>query len=281
MAKKRTARQKAILRRNIFFSVCIVGLIAVIAAVFFGIKALIKKDKPTSSTKQATVSSQKKTTFPDSSRISSDTESAEETVSKTPDGLDPAYSNLLLVNGKNPLPQNYNYGANLTTIPDSYINGSLKQIDKDVWPYMKAMLDAARKDGVDLAVWSPYRDYATQNMLFQKQVARQKTADPTLTDEEAEIKAATVVARPGTSEHHTGLAADFNMADDQFKTTSMYAWMTEHAEDYGFIMRYSEEKQSITGVIPESWHWRFVGINVAKEMNRSGLSLEEYVAQHN
>ncbi|MEE1054018.1 MAG: M15 family metallopeptidase, partial [Acutalibacteraceae bacterium] len=89
--------------------------------------------------------------------------------------------------------------------------------------------------------------------------------------------AATVVARPGTSEHNTGLCADFNMASDTFETTPMYEWMCENAENYGFILRYPKEKQDITGVIYESWHWRFVGINTAKEMNNLGLTLEEYI----
>ena len=181
----------------------------------------------------------------------------------------------MLVNGENPLPEEYDYEGNLTTIPDEYINGSLKQIDKDVWPYMKAMIDAAWADGVKLFVWSPYRSYSTQNMLFKKQVDRQIAKG--IPADKAEQEAATVVARPGTSEHHTGLAADFNMADDKFETTEMYAWMQQHAADYGFIMRYSGEKQEITGVIHESWHYRFVGINNAKEMNRLNMCLEEYV----
>ena len=286
MARKRSARQKAILRRRIFFAGCIAVLLLIVVAVMAGVKMLTgNKDKPSSGagtvSETAQVSSQKPTVSDESSPEQSSVPSEAQTVAKTPDGLDPDFSKLLLVNGEHPLPENYDYKGNLTTIPDSYINGSLKQIDKDVWPYMKAMLDAARKDGVNLAVWSPFRDYATQKMLFQKQVDRQKAADPTLTDEQAEIKAATVVARPGTSEHHTGLAADFNMADDKFETTPMYTWMKEHAEEYGFIMRYSKEKQPVTGVIHESWHWRFVGINVAKEINRSGLCLEEYLEQRN
>ena len=137
------------------------------------------------------------------------------------------------------------------------------------------MIDAAWADGVKLYVWSPYRSYAIQNMLFQKQVNRVKTAD--MTTEQAEELASTVVARPGTSEHHTGLAADFNMADDRFEQTEMFAWLQEHAADYGFIMRYAGDKQAITGVIHESWHYRFVGINTAKEINRLGMCLEEYL----
>ena len=119
----------------------------------------------------------------------------------------------------------------------------------------------------------PYAIAQLENdMLFQKQVNAQGG------DEE---KAATVVARPGTSEHNTGLCADFNMADDAFESTSMYTWMCENAEDYGFILRYPKGKEHITGVIYESWHWRFVGINNAKEINELGVTLEEYIEMKN
>ncbi|MGI6280152.1 MAG: M15 family metallopeptidase, partial [Acutalibacteraceae bacterium] len=189
--------------------------------------------------------------------------------------LDAAYTNLFLVNGKNPLPENYEYGKNLITIESKYKNGQLDQIDKDIWPYMKAMIEAAWADNVDLKVWSPYRSYETQKMLFENQVNR--NLNKGLSRAEAEAQAATVVARPGTSEHHTGLAADFNMASDAFENTKMYEWLKENAADYGFVMRYAKEKQPITGVILESWHWRFVGINAAKEMNELNMCLEEYV----
>ena len=211
----------------------------------------------------------------DASEVSSEQSSTPSYPATGPNGLDANYTKLLLVNGENPLPEDYDYEGNLTTIPDKYINGSLKQIDKDVWPYMQAMIEAAWADGVKLYVWSPYRSYSTQNMLFKKQVDRQIAKG--VPADKAEDEAATVVARPGTSEHHTGLAADFNMADDKFETTEMYTWMQQHAADYGFIMRYSGEKQEITGVIHESWHYRFVGINAAKEMNRLNMCLEEYV----
>ena len=266
-------RHKAIVRRRIFVSVCTVILAAVILLIAFAVNAVIsggEKDNTPSDT-----SSLQSGSVSDVSDVSSEESSVPSYPATGPNGLDANYSNLLLVNGENPLPEDYDYEGNLTTIPDNYINGSLKQIDKNVWPYMKAMIDAAWADGVKLYVWSPYRSYDTQNMLFQKQVNRRiQSGTPA---DKAEAEAATVVARPGTSEHHTGLAADFNMADDKFETTEMYRWMQEHAADYGFIMRYSGEKQSVTGVIHESWHYRFVGINTAKEMNRLDMCLEEYV----
>ena len=157
----------------------------------------------------------------------------------------------------------------LVEIDPQYRNNNyVTQIHKDVYPYITAMVAAAQADGVNLKVWSPFRSYAIQNDLFQKQVDRVGG------DEE---KAATVVARPGTSEHNTGLCADFNMASDTFESTPMYTWMCENAEDYGFILRYPKDKQNVTGVIYESWHWRFVGINNAKEINELGVTLEEFI----
>lgn len=272
-------RHKAIVRRRIFLSVCAVILAAVILLIVFAVKAVMSGgEKDNNSSEVISLQSESVSDVSDvsvASEVSSEQSSTPSYPETGPNGLDANYTKLLLVNGENPLPEDYDYEGNLTTIPDKYINGSLKQIDKDVWPYMQAMIDAAWADGVKLYVWSPYRSYSTQNMLFKKQVDRQIAKG--VPADKAEDEAATVVARPGTSEHHTGLAADFNMADDKFETTEMYTWMQQHAADYGFVMRYSGEKQSITGVIHESWHYRFVGINAAKEMNRLNMCLEEYV----
>ncbi len=282
MANK-TARQKAIARRRIFLSLCAVILIAVITLVVFTVNALLKaSDGDKGSSDISAPSSSDGSSEAISSGSSSDTSSLPAT---GPHGLDANYSKLLLVNGEHPLAEDYDYEANLTTIPNEYLNNTWfqqigGQIDKDVWPYMKAMIDDAWADGVELYVWSPYRSYNTQKDLFDNQVQR-CIANGTPAGEQAEAEAATVVARPGTSEHHTGLAADFNMADDKFEQTDMYAWLQENAENYGFIMRYSAEKQPETGVIHESWHYRFVGINVAKEINDLDMCLEEYLEYKN
>ena len=144
---------------------------------------------------------------------------------------------------------------------------------------MQAMIDAQRETQTDAKNWlyvrSPYRSYDTQKMLFNNQVKR--WLDSGLSQADAETKAATVVTRPGTSEHNTGFSADFNIAEDSFESTPMFTWMQEHAADYGFVLRFPKDKQDITGIIYESWHYRFVGINNAKEMKRLNMCLEEYV----
>ena len=279
MSEKRLTRKQAIIRRRIFLGAVALVLALVIALAVFIICSVFGgdngKDKPSSNVTSTESSENSKTSSETesvlNSEVSSEVSQNNSSVSKDNINLDANFSMLLLVNNDNPLPDDYdsNVRKNLVEIDKKYRNNDyVTQIHKDVYPYITAMVAAAQKDGVDLRVWSPFRSYAIQKDLFQKQVNRVGG------DEE---KAATVVARPGTSEHNTGLCADFNMASDAFENTEMYRWMTENAEDYGFVMRYRKDKQPITGVIHESWHWRFVGINNAKEMNKLDMCLEEYV----
>lgn len=286
MEEKRLTRKQAIIRRRIFLGAVAVCLALVIALVVFIICSVFggdDGDKTTDSKESSTISAisgtsgtswENKTSSEAESSSKADTSSdVSSTVSTNINNvkLDANFGMLLLVNGDNPLPDDYdsNVRKDLVEIDAKYRNNNyVTKIHKDVYPYITAMVAAAQKDGVNLKVWSPFRSYADQKVLFQNQVNRVGG------DEE---KAATVVARPGTSEHNTGLCADFNMASDAFEDTEMYKWMVENAEDYGFIMRYREDKQPITGVIHESWHWRFVGINHAKQMNKLDMCLEEYV----
>ena len=273
MTERQIARRKAIIRRRIFLGSCFLVLVLIVALLIFMITAIFSDDdKGKDNSSDIPVSSISSDTDSSENQSSDDNESNNsESMPDTVNGLDANFSSLLLVNGENPLPETYDSEVRqyLVEIDPQYRNNNyVTQIHKDVYPYITAMVAAAQADGVDLRVWSPFRSYAIQNDLFQKQVARVGG------DEE---KAATVVARPGTSEHNTGLCADFNMASDAFENTKMYSWMVENAEDYGFIMRYRKDKQPITGVIHESWHWRFVGINHAKQINKLDMCLEEYV----
>lgn len=199
--------------------------------------------------------------------------------SSTPQGLDPKFSKLLLVNGKNPLPNKENYAQNLTTIDAKYLCGELNQLDKDVLPYAIALMEDAKAEGVDIRVRSPYRSYETQERLYNNEV--NNWIRKGMGQLEAEDKAATIVARPGTSEHHCGFAIDFNETNTSFEKSNAYKWMLNNAADYGFILRYPEDKQDITGVIYEPWHWRFVGIDVAGDINSKNMCLEEYIEEIN
>ncbi len=267
------ARKKAIIRRRIFIAVVSAALVLAIALVSLVIVLIgnaIGGNEENNSSRVSVVSSEN-----EQSEIVSSEEEKPQYVTIGEHTLDASFSNTMLINAENPLPEDYdaNVRADLVTIASEYRNNNyVTDIHKDVYPYVEAMVSAAQKDGVDLRVWSPFRSYAIQNDLFRKQVERAGG------DEDL---AATVVARPGTSEHNTGLCADFNMASDTFETTPMFTWMQENAEDYGFILRYPKDKTDITGVIYESWHWRFVGIYTAREMNELGLTLEEYVELKN
>ena len=272
---RKSARKRAIIRRRIFLSVVALVLALAIMLIVFLVKNATKK--PKKEQENSSSSSNISSSSNGSSNVSSKEESKPKYVTLGEYKLDATYTELLLVNDKNPLPENYK--GNLVIIPQKYLKGELNQIDKNVWPYLQAMFDNARKEGIDIGCWSPYRSYATQKWLFQRKIDNLiSTGTP---ESEAEEKAATVVARPGTSEHQTGLALDINSASSSFSKTNAYKWLCENAEDYGFVQRYTAEKQSKTGIIPESWHWRFVGINAAKEMNELGYCLEEYVAYKN
>ena len=98
-----------------------------------------------------------------------------------------------------------------------------------------------------------------------------------LSRKEAEKKAATVILPPGTSEHNLGIAVDICNTKSSFAQSREYAWLEKHAHEYGFILRYTAQKQSVTGIIPEPWHWRYVGVEYAKKIKDSGLCLEEYL----
>ena len=167
-------------------------------------------------------------------------------------------------------------------IPSDYVPklaevaGSGIYMDYRVAPYYNEMYAAAKKDGIILTPYSGYRSYARQQRNYNNLTSKYMS-QYSLTREEAAAKAATVILPPGTSEHHLGLAMDICNTNSSFSSQKEYKWLTEHAHEYGFILRYTAEKQDITGIIPEPWHWRYVGVEHAKVIKDSGLCLEEYL----
>ena len=145
---------------------------------------------------------------------------------------------------------------------------------------LEAMLDGARADGVSLYITSAWRSRATQAQLYENRVYRFQLEG--YSREEAEIIGATVVARPGTSEHELGLSVDlltqeYQVLDSGFAETAAYDWLQEHCAEYGFVERYPEGKGDLTGIIWEPWHYRYVGVEVAQYIMENGLCLEEYL----
>ena len=153
--------------------------------------------------------------------------------------------------------------ANKTySLPEDYNPGGLLPECKEAFALMQR---AAAAKGLNIYVSSGFRSYASQKSIYNRYVGRDGRA---LAD--------TYSARPGHSEHQTGLAVDLNTITQSFGRTKEGRWVAEHCHEYGFIIRYPEGKSHITGYCFEPWHLRYVGIDAATEIARSGLCLEEY-----
>ncbi len=183
--------------------------------------------------------------------------------------------NLKLVNAQNPIEEGYE--VPLTTINSWYAASASVKLDSRAVEAFENMCTAAAKENVRLFAASAYRSVESQQALFSKETAKQRSLNPSLTTEQAEEKAATVVTRPGTSEHNLGLAIDINTDEESFKNTAEYAWLKAHAYEYGFIERYPKDKVDVTGIIYEPWHYRYVGVSDATRINELGMCLEEYI----
>ena len=180
---------------------------------------------------------------------------------------------LTLVNTQQPLSAELDF-------PKDTINGYT--FDARAIDDLRSMLEAAKDDGINLLICSAYRSVAKQTELFERKVKQYQNAGYSY--EDAYNIAKTIVAIPGTSEHHTGLAADiitvdYQVLDEGFANTSAYQWLKENCTKYGFIMRYPKEKQDITGIIYEPWHYRYVGKNAAEVISANDWCLEEYIEQ--
>lgn len=180
---------------------------------------------------------------------------------------------LILVNPSHPLPDGYDVAL-------ADFEGG--QVDARIHDICRQMFADAKADGVSFKLVDAYRSYELQNRLYQQKVdsyvAKGSSRD------EAEAQAATITARPNTSEHQTGLALDivtpsYTKRDKGFAKTDAFKWLNANAQDYGFTLRYKPGKQGFTGVIYEPWHWRFVGVQAARTMKKSGECMEEYAGQ--
>lgn len=182
---------------------------------------------------------------------------------------------LLLVNDWNPIEQNYENA--ITMVAGGNRN---QRVDSRILEPLNAMLEAGKAYGID--VQSGYRPYSHQSSLYWRQVNNYKNRG--YNDTAAQEAAGKVVKRPGYSEHNCGLAVDLGGSgnfslDASFENTPAYKWLVEHCAEYGFILRFPKEKESITGVIYEAWHFRYVGKEAAAEIMEKGLCLEEYLEQ--
>ena len=174
--------------------------------------------------------------------------------------------NLIVVNRWNELPEDYS--VELTELS----NG--QKVDSRIYPYLQEMFDAARAEGIYPIVREGYRTAEEQQEILDDKI--QSYINQGYSQSRAEKTAKEWVALPGTSEHQLGIAVDINADKSKCSNEEVYAWLAENAYKYGFILRYPMGKQEITGTSYEPWHYRYVGIEAAYEINERGICLEEY-----
>lgn len=182
-----------------------------------------------------------------------------------------AESLLILVNKTHPLPETYMpedlVEVNVTFAENVY--PERKQMRAPAAEALKKMFDGALADGIELIAVSGFRSYETQQIIYEKRLEQ-------TSQEYVDV----YIAKPGSSEHQSGLAMDLGTWEchnltEAFADTEAYAWLSEHACEYGFLVRYPQAGTESTGYAYEPWHVRFVG-DAAKEIKASGLTLEEW-----
>jgi LAS superfamily LD-carboxypeptidase LdcB len=157
--------------------------------------------------------------------------------------------------------------ANLKSIDDNYSSGNRKMVEEAANAFNE-MAAAAKRDGFIVRAVSTYRSYIYQRDLYNRYVAKDGVEN-----------ADTYSARPGHSEHQTGLAVDVDNSKDaytSFGNTKEFNWMKENAYKYGYILRYTKENEWITGYKDEPWHYRYVGKEIANYINEHPMTFEEY-----
>lgn len=192
---------------------------------------------------------------------------------------------LILVNSENVLGEDY-IPQGLTGLADTRNDGrAVQEMVLAAAMSLEAFLKEARAAGCEgVSVTSAYRSYSRQNYLYNIYIEEEMTNDPSLSREEAEAIVKTYSCKAGTSEHQTGLCCDMhNMgsAQQSFAEKPEAKWLAENAWRFGFILRFPEDKEDITQIIYEPWHFRFVGRYHAKQMTDLGMCLEEYIEHLN
>ena len=186
------------------------------------------------------------------------------------------YGTLILVNPWNYIPEDYT--LELETVQGKY------KMDIKAAESARNLVAAAKEAGFNMQLCSAYRTVEKSAELYQRKV--NQYIGYGYSEADAKVEAAKWVAPPGTSEHHTGLAMDLVSSDywnyysdleHDYEKFDSFKWMYEHCAEFGFILRYPKDKQDITGITYEPWHYRYVGIEAAEYIMENGLCLEEYL----
>lgn len=185
------------------------------------------------------------------------------------------FNNIILVNKENKISDNYT--PDLTKIKNSDI-----YVDKSIIKDLNCMFEDANKCGYKLIVCSGYRSIEYQAKLFNNKIQSiLKTNNSYIYAKEM---ASTVVMPPGYSEHHTGLAIDIVsennlLLEEDQEDTPENKWLQANSYKYGFILRYPKDKENITKVIYEPWHYRYIGRELSIHLKINNLTLEEFIYQ--
>lgn len=263
-------RRKYKIRRLLW---ALLMLLAVAAAVFVLIRALGGGKPGPAQTEPPIQSTEPQTAPPDSTPPETQAPPPETTVPAPPEpestrAPEPDEGwKLLLVNAEHPLPEGY--AVTLKQLRNGH------QVDERIYPELQQMFDDARAQGIYPFINESYRTSARQQEIMESYIARYEAEG--LDHDQAVAKARTVVALPGTSEHELGLALDI-IAEFDADSTATWDWLRENCWRYGFILRYPADKEALTGISYEPWHFRYVGVPAAEEIMKSGLCLEEYLA---
>ena len=268
---KRTLRTKIILL--VILAVIMVPLIILYKSVGDTTPKIKLYDR--NQTENSSKNQEAQTTEPQTEHVSEEPQAVPETktAEKKPATIIPITDaekwNLAIINTKYPLPDSY-----APTLSNA-ISGSNIQLDSRVSERYAEMYAAAKLSGCVLTPYSGYHSYALQETNYNRKV--NFYVNQGISAEEANQKASAQVLPAGCSEHNAGLAMDIVSASSDFINTKEYKWLCENAHNYGFILRYPEDKTAITGMNFEPWHWRYVGTQAAKEMKEKNQCLEEYL----
>ena len=214
---------------------------------------------------------------PESSGSSSSEVSSEPEVPAEPEIPIPENTSvLILVNPWNYIPEDY--VPELEKVQGKY-NMDIKAAES-----ARNLVAAAKEAGFNMQLCSAYRPVEKSAQLYANKV--NQYIGYGYSEADAKVEAAKWVAPPGTSEHHTGLAMDlvsseywnyYSDLEHDYEKFDSFKWMYEHCAEFGFILRYPKDKQDITGITYEPWHYRYVGVEAATYIMENGLCLEEYL----
>lgn len=208
--------------------------------------------------------------------VSSSSSSSSASSEPQPQKIDPNDDwRLMLVNADHLLPEDYTFEK--VVIEDNFT------FDARAAQALTEMLEAGRAAGYSLRIVSTYRTVERSDYLYTSKVSEYQALG--YSEKDAAVEAARWVAPPRQSEHNAGLAIDVVSRDydqvygdlmHEFEDFPAFTWLSEHCVEFGFILRYPEDKQEITGITYEPWHYRYVGVEHAQKMQELGLCLEEY-----